>query len=940
VGGVTVAVVASDLLQTVWARAVSAGYGGDFAQFATDAAAAIAAIAGGAGILASGAAWVAPPLTVAAGSGGATAETLDAVAARARVTTDALIRSNGALRGVLRAGASVTFDGVTLPIGADDTLTTLAARFTQHGAPLTLDTLAQHTELTQADMLAVGAPLVPAAFTAADSVTFTGTPRNPDVIFPVDVRLELSRPTDRTDPDFAGVESVVLASTRVAPKAAPGDDAARTLAGFAEHFEAAFPGLKAAVSQRQGGVAEQTDTGQVWAADFRSGKLGFTVQQGDGKQPNPNAAYFALPPLATDLLSYADIEVQPYTTGQPLGTSVPHEFRSVDLDAWMSQFLGAVDSFLAAASAPAARVLQPALVDQVVGDKQRIADHLANAVELVYDGGPSGDLAAAQDALHEAMLVSLGNAYAVSTIAQLPVTVSAPATSDPTTAPRLSGAPGPAGGDSDSAPPYTLSTAKVPLVAGTQHVTFTVSAKQPATDRVLDLDLRYAVTEIEHDISNVSGIAEYQRSSWLTLLRPLDPGPETIGPLAVPVPLRANPVPPTMVGQTATATDASGPTDEASILDRLKRWDYAFSFEHPTADQDTRFVSVTFNGPPPAAIMRSRAGNLDAIFAALAQFTSVAPAVQTDLGALTTVAPGAGAAPTANAVSVFADLVHRVADAVAPVEVEEQIAVDDAALTLDYKVSVDGDAMTLALLKVPPAAIGWPDVAAVVDGVPHPLAGAAVGPDATSRAYKYQDGVSPSTPGYAWTFTSLDVTELQSGVSAMWVVRNQNLGGESGQTVNTDFVYETAVAEFASPVVPLLVSQAAVPIGDPRESSVATAVQTVFTDLFGALADGWTADVKLAGRYGYGLGQPATEGAPAPFTALLPIFVITRHTVAAGDVPGLAALADELLAAWAKDNDPNPTGGMYVLELTAYARQPANTGPPVLDLRNLVYSLT
>jgi hypothetical protein len=119
-------------------------------------------------------------------------------------------------------------------------------------------------------------------------------------------------------------------------------------------------------------------------------------------------------------------------------------------------------------------------------------------------------------------------------------------------------------------------------------------------------------------------------------------------------------------------------------------------------------------------------------------------------------------------------------------------------------VSVDGDVVTLALASAPPAGIGWPDAAAIVDGEQRPLTGAPVGPNATSRAYTHPSGVPPSTPGHVWTFASLDVTQLQSGVSAMRVVRNRNLGG---RTVNPDFVCESAVAEFASPVVPLLVSE-------------------------------------------------------------------------------------------------------------------------------------
>jgi hypothetical protein len=93
------------------------------------------------------------------------------------------------------------------------------------------------------------------------------------------------------------------------------------------------------------------------------------------------------------------------------------------------------------------------------------------------------------------------------------------------------------------------------------------------------------------------------------------------------------------------------------------------------------------------------------------------------------------------------------------------------------------------------------------------------------------------------------------------------------------------------------------------------------------------ADVKVAAHHDHRLGLRGPDRAE-------PIFAIPRHTVAADDVPRLAADVDALLARWSELNEPDAADGTYVFALTVYAARPANTGPPVLELQNLVYSLT
>jgi hypothetical protein len=371
--------------------------------------------------------------------------------------------------------------------------------------------------------------------------------------------------------------------------------------------------------------------------------------------------------------------------------------------------------------------------------------------------------------------------------------------------------------------------------------------------------------------------------------------------------------------------------NEAVVLDEIKRWDYVFTFNSPSSDQDTRYITVTFNGPSLASRSRAglRAGNLDPLFDSLAQFTSVYPALQTDLGLLPGLSPGTNAAVAANAVSVFADLVHRVANAFAPVARSHALVAGPDVITLAYKVTVDGNVMTLRLATPPPASIGWPDL----EAHGKPMIGANVGPTATTRAYTYPSGVVPTTPDYLWRFNKLDVTLLQSGVTAAWVVRNQNLGRDTGQDVNGHFVYQTAVAEFASPVMPLLISQLEVPIGRSGQP-VADAVASVFADLFGPVpGPAWSTEVKLAARYGYGLGTGA-------ITALLPIFIISRTSVTSESLSAFATEVDQLLETWTAREKPNPAQGMYVLDLTVYAALSSAAGLPVLDIENLEYALS
>jgi hypothetical protein len=525
--------------------------------------------------------------------------------------------------------------------------------------------------------------------------------------------------------------------------------------------------------------------------------------------------------------------------------------------------------------------------------------------------------------------------------------------SDQKTAPRLSGTPvvdavSPRKSDDKSS--RAFSPTKVSLGKGTSRLTFGLTSAQPTANRVVDVTLRYAVAEIEHRIQDMTGIAKYQRSAWLSLILPIAPVGEEhpaarvpmtttlidaarIGRLTIPVPLRACPSPPTMIEQSANPM----PLVESASLTRLKQWEYAFSFTHPTTAQDTRFVSVTFNSPAPQAYARAAGKSIRPLFEALAQFNEVYQLVQQDLNVLPMLSPGQTSPAAVKAATVFAELVKRVADAwkQAPVV---RAAEPGSGITLDFTVtSTSGngssDTMTLTSKTDLPSGIAWPDLYAGVREAEHAMTPEKALSEANGRSqtYRYPSGIPSSTPTYVWVFPNLDATWLQSGIAAAHVVRNTNLGGEDKIT-NSDFVYKTAIAEFANPLLPLLVRRQVTPInGSLRFSpgdSVATALQRVFAELF--TSKPWTATVKLSGRYGYRI-QPETD----QLITQLPIFLITNHALTDSDIAGFTEKVESTIKAWRDQHNPIRNAAALYFNLTIYVSQIPNVDQPILDLHNL-----
>ena len=972
-----VVVSETDSLATLYARLVSGGYSGTFDDFAT-------AIGGSAGILQSQALFAAPPIQT------GRSQTLTQLAATYGVDATALVEANRSLSGLFKP-TTISYQGATVAIGPVDTFLSLINRFAKKNVVVTYAAIIDDPAF--ATILADRVWMLPPPILGTLAVAITSTPVNPQQIFAVTVELELARKLALIDPDFQDTQSVFLAQTLIAPQtasSAKGDDATQALTAYAEAFELTFGGfIKIATGQRtEAGGANR----QIWAVDFRSGALSFDIQGNatpDKYGNNPAVRYFALKPLANTLVS-TTIPITPYESGVGLVPSKAEQrtFQAVDMDVWAREFLAAVDLFLAPEYAVPIYNL-PGDGDAndhdgayayryVVLYKGELVTWIKQGLQLVFEQ-TGGDLAEAQAALAQRLLISLSNAYAIDTIAQLPVTTSS-ANSDPNSAPRISGKPVVIVEQGTQAGPptvaaYSLSTTKVPLVGGASpvaYLTFLVNAKNASTDNDLKLNLRYAINEVEYDIGTVDSIAGYQSSSWLTFILPIGGKAEArllgnaqstktlaeralIGRVEIPIPLRAYPTLPSLIEQNGVGSQVDFTLPLPQLIKQLKSWDYSYTAEHQSASQDTTYLKVAFNptggaklaGAAPATYCKT-------LLAALAQFTSVYPAIKDDLAALPTLAPGAANPVALKAVNAFAELVQQVHDgwkACYAAQAQAQ-AQPKPLITYEYRVAIDQKAQTLTLngIATTEATYLWPEIDALVWDAEkqafttYPLADKQTFP--TYATYHYPITIPPLPSRYRYRFTDRTVTLYQSGAGSVRVRRNENLGEQQGQTVVSDFIYQTPMIGFSTAFTPLIIHSEGVNIKVGGET-LDQALDNLFSYLlFGDEPLGGSINVKIACRYGYELVATPTDAAasasaPSPLKTYLPLRLLPRFDFQLNDQwrSAFAKQLAQVLTDWQSTTKPSAKNGGFYFDVSVYAGEEGEVDQPLLELRNLYYPL-
>lgn len=402
------------------------------------------------GIIASGAAFVAPAMTSVSG------DTLQDVATRYNVGTGVLAAACAPLPGFLPKGESVTIDGTNYPTYANDTFGLLTARINADRQLSNLTPISVSDVGALAGGVTVGARTLLAPSVGV-SVSATVAPAKTKAVLSLGVTLTMSRDPALLAPAFAGAPHVVSARTDIPaqPFAAAADAGQASLTQFAVDFEAAFPGLKIATgpaaTQTQGTTqikkpslklavtanpSSSTGGKTLWVVNFSNSGVGITYEVNKS-----GIRYFGVTPLSTVAWNNT-VEVPTYSGDKGLSwTGKQQAFRAADPDKWNQDFLAAIDLLLSPAYAvPGSTDTSVAAnIAHIIGSKADIATGMSNIVAPIIGTDTTG-LAEAQTTLKQQLLTTLSSAYAVQTLVQVDLDVQGSgAGSDPTTAPQLSG---------------------------------------------------------------------------------------------------------------------------------------------------------------------------------------------------------------------------------------------------------------------------------------------------------------------------------------------------------------------------------------------------------------------------------------------------------------------------------------------------------------------
>jgi hypothetical protein len=488
-----------------------------------------------------------------------------------------------------------------------------------------------------------------------------------DLIFPLAVQLDMARDPALCDTSLGVAEiqrsaAFLKAHTTSVAGAPAGDQASEiaSLRAFAQSFEQTFAGLRLAVGGTIAGVDDPTEPAPraLWAVQLGDQGIKYNIFE-DLPQ------FFAPAPLSNTLLT-GTVDIPSVTSdGRLADTTTSTRAAAIDLNALAREFLAAVEALLDPALAlPAAlkSAQAQAQIAAVLGHKQVLAaairDQVTNIIALDAGADISARRKVAADLIYQQLLINLAEAYDIETIVQYNVSVQLPdgQTWPEAYPPRLYGQPvvrqvlrTSSGAPIDPALlNFTLSPGKLPLAPGGSYLTFFFNTRTPEKFEDLTLNLIFRVNDLEHAIANLPDIPNYQASSWLSFILPIDPvdaqgniskdSPNFIGDVALPIPLRSYPVPPSLVLHAAEADP-----DSFLRLEDIRQWQYTYVYEHLDIAQDAIDTAIRYNVVPPqpsaAADGAPAAGgnvpaSLQPLFAALVTFAAAYPQLLPHLQAL------------------------------------------------------------------------------------------------------------------------------------------------------------------------------------------------------------------------------------------------------------------------------------------------------------------
>ena len=734
----------------------------------------------------------------------------------------------------------------------------------------------------------------------------------------------------------------------------------------------------------------------VWAV--RMAKPGASSPAGIGYDIGKMPSYFAPLPIASNLVTL-QVDLLPYKSGQPYpasDTGISTTLTSVDPNVWLAEALTAIDNVLAATFSTPLYQLDRLLGltnDPVIGSdgkpvgpdrsgylwrllehKRTLARAISSTATSVLVGGNSALLPAAVDKLEQALLNRLSTANALTAVVVLPVSgtrYDAPLGSSEVP-PRLFGQPGAKRVGSSAASPndnFALTTGKIPLTkeGDTSTLAFLATSRSAETGSYVALELDYALSHVEHDICGVPGIENYQQSRWITLLT----GPITTqiaskncDSFAIPVALRALPQPATVVTQTGKPNFTD--PDRAAAAD-LKSWRYEFSYLLHQAAQDSVMADVVFNQDAKISDDLTSSDDLpQQLYKALAQFTSIYPAVARDLESYLRPITGKtksteqSVTDAENAIAALEKVVRDVAKTYENWTKGENTMLDEAKTGLSkveytFEIVLSKADEGRAQIEIRPKSfeIGGSletnylsPAKVVIDNENYKPVQISSPSKTKAVTWQYQrrndaDQNLPEwlkyetvrdNPDRLVDFSGLDLFALQNGWASVQVLRNRHLSPDLRVKTTPAFEFSTAPTMFANPLVPLIDIPEHVLKGKGKQT-ITDWLESFFTDLLSPLHGDVLGPllVRIETSYRYNLMGQADV---VPDT-ILPVMLLTPVSTEGSTNPPFIEAVGNAAQTWFENTNPiADASARFSFDVTVFSAA-TQTGLPLLRVRNL-----
>lgn len=380
----------------------------------------------------------------------------------------------------------------------------------------------------------------------------------------------------------------------------------------------------------------------------------------------------------------------------------------------------------------------------------------------------------------------------------------------------------------------------------------------------------------------------------------------SLGEMNAALPVRQYPSSPVLSGHTAQATHF-----QPKRWDDVKQWDYSVSYRHDGQPADRLEVGISFNFVRNEFSRRAIRNDDADLFAALAQYVSIASPLWSILNDMS-LASAVNAMRVENAMRTFVELTERIADRWC----EHWIKQRDGALEqpiwpaqcvrftqwLEAEYDSSRGKAYYLYLYLQRTHSDHPHEWPLMSVTRHD--GSTISMERGSdsirgRRYTLPPDVEAFAPlEFEMRFDALDLAIVQSATAGCRVTRNVDLC--EGIATRPAFVFATPVYEFVGAVAPMLLWREPIEIGTWSWQSNENPLRVIFDSLISTKSDAVLIRCNVEYETRAVLLQPPIKVTDSTFPNLL-----------------------SAIKTWFDREQPSPRGGKWVVNISAYADQPA-----------------